>query len=76
MCAHTCLKYFSQLLDEIECVECIKINLNASTNIKRHFDLNCTKCETIKNEEIKNKRLKFEKEQMKDCGTKCIKGDE
>ena len=38
------INYFNELLEEIDCVECIKVNKNNSTDKIKHFDLYCEKC--------------------------------
>ena len=42
------INYFNELLEEDNCVECIKVNKNKSTDKIKHFDLNCEKCEKHK----------------------------
>ena len=57
----TWLKYFTELVEEINCIDCIKVNLKKSNNIGKHFDLYCEKCKRIKEEKLQNERKMFER---------------
>ena len=37
-------KYFNELVEKIDCVECIKVNKNKSTETRKRFDLYCVNC--------------------------------
>ena len=36
--------YLNKLVEEIDCVECIKVNINKSTEKMKFFYLSCEKC--------------------------------
>ena len=57
----TWLKYFTELVEEINCVDCIKTNLKNSNKCVKHHDLYCEKCEKIKEEKLQNERKMFER---------------
>ena len=40
----TWLEYFTELLEEISCIDCIKTNMKYSNKCVKHFDLYCEKC--------------------------------
>ena len=50
----TWLKYFTELVEEISCTECIKTNLKNSNKCVKHFDLYCEKCDQNKYEKHEN----------------------
>ena len=59
---YTCLEYFTQLLNRFECIECIKINLKASTQKYKRL-VHCEKCEKEMNENYEKEKLMYEMDQ-------------
>ena len=53
-------KYFNRLLEEFDCIECIKINKNKSTETMKHFDLYCEKCEEQKKKCEEQKKIRMQ----------------
>ena len=41
-------KYFIELLDEIKCVNCIKVNVKKSSEKRKHLDYYCLECREIR----------------------------
>ena len=54
-------KYFIELLDEINCVNCIKVNVQNSNERAKCLAIFCEKCKKIEEEKLSNERMMFER---------------
>ena len=65
--------YFNELVEEIDCVECIKVNIKKSTEKMKVFDSSCAKCFQHKTITMQDWRNDIKKEYEKEFFQKWCK---